>query len=368
MSFLEPLNRMLGLFFNGVRALDLAKGFPWVGPALLAAGCAGMGLRARQLALESRGGEVGFKRLRAIDIKAYVPWLTQNLRGHDDIVRRIVESLQENLLLSKEGRTLGAYLLVGPTGTGKTFLAQLMAEALYPGTEPLVLRMNQYKHSDDVYTLLGPPPGIPGFELGGALTRPVIENPHRVVVLDELEKAHRDIHHCLYDILDAASCREKSSGKTVSFAGCVFFATSNAAVETLRGLKEASSNAELWRGKSRDALSENGQFEKAFLARWDGLYFMDELAPLHVAEVACLKLAKHWREYGIEVTFTSPAVILEAVQKNAEFKEYGVRQLGSYIDSKTNGAIAESRRRGVSKVSLDITPAGEIVVSPAGPS
>ena len=78
--------------------------------------------------------------------------------------------------------------------------------------------MNQYKQPGDVFTLIGPPPGMPGYEVGGRLTRPVLENPYRVIVLDELEKAHHDLHDCLYDILDTASCREKSSGRLVDFS------------------------------------------------------------------------------------------------------------------------------------------------------
>ena len=144
-----------------------------------------------------------YEKLAATDLTRFAPWLKQNVRGQDETVDAVVSGLQRNLSLARAGRTLGAYMLVGPTGTGKTFLAQLIAQALYPDSEPVIIRMNQYKHADDVFTLLGPPPGSPGYEVGGSLTRPVLENPFRVIVLDELEKAHRDLQHCLYDILDS---------------------------------------------------------------------------------------------------------------------------------------------------------------------
>lgn len=348
----------------GEKFIELAGMNRWLGPVLLIAAVVGMTVRAYQLLKNASKTEIDISRLQKIDLRPYLPWLKENLRGHDEIIEEIIRNLQQNCYLAKSGRTLGTFMLVGPTGTGKTFLAQLIAEALHPGIEPVILRMNQLKHPDDVFTLIGPPPGVKGFELGGALTRPVLENPYRVVILDELEKAHKDIHHCLYDMLDTAKCREKSSGDTVSFSACVFFATSNAGVEALRSLKEQGADAASWLGRSRDALSTAGPFDKAFLARWDGIYLLDELSALHVAEVACLKLAKRWREYGIELEYTDPALLLEAVQKNEEFREYGVRQLGSYLESKTNGAIAEARKAGVKKVSLEAGPSGELVVKP----
>jgi ATP-dependent Clp protease ATP-binding subunit ClpA len=123
----------------------------------------------------------------------------------------------------------------------------------------------------------------------------VLENPLRVIVLDEIEKAHRDLRHCLYDILDTASGREKSSGKNVDFSGCVFFATCNA---------------------------------------------------------------------GIEVRQAAPELVLEAVERNEEFKQYGVRQLGAYIKERTSDAIVEACRKGIKAVELVVDKKGHIEVKP----
>ena len=259
-------------------------------------------------------------------------------------------------------------MLVGPTGTGKTFLAQLIAQALYPDSEPVILRMNQYKHADDVFTLLGPPPGSPGYEVGGSLTRPVLENPFRVIVLDELDKAHRDLQHCLYDILDTASCREKSSGRLVDFSKCVFFGTSNAGVEAMRTIRAQTVDPAIWLGRARDALVEAAGFDRAFLARWTDIFLMDELTPLHVAEVACLQLQRHWQQYGIEVRYVAPELIMAAVEGNEEFKSYGVRQLGAYIQMKTNDGIANARKSGATQVNLTVDERGTLTVVRANPN
>jgi ATP-dependent Clp protease ATP-binding subunit ClpA len=345
----------------------LNKVSPWFMPIVFLASCVGMGLLIWNHQKESRRdrGEVvveDYERLAATDLTRYAPWLKQNIRGQDETVDALVDELQRNLSLARAGRTLGAYMLVGPTGTGKTFLAQLIAQALYPDSDPVILRMNQYKHADDVYTLLGPPPGSSGFEVGGSLTRPVLENPFRVIVLDELDKAHRDLQHCLYDILDTASCREKSSGRLVDFSKSVFFGTCNGGVEAMRTIRTQTVDPAFWLGRARDALVEAAGFDRAFLARWTDIFLMDELAPLHVAEVACLQLQRHWQQYGIEVRYVAPELIMAAVEGNEEFKSYGVRQLGAYIQMKTNDGIANARKSGATQVNLSVNERGALTV------
>jgi len=348
--------------------IGLNKVSPLIAPAILAVSLLGMlviVLRHRTEARREAGKAhlVDHARLNKMSITRFLPWLKDNVRGQDAVVDVIFSELERGLKLAKPGRPIGAFLLVGPTGTGKTFLSTLIGQALFPESKPVVLRMNQYKHPDDVYTLLGPPPGMPGYEVGGALTRPVLENPYRVVIFDEIEKSHKDVQHCLYDVLDAGNCREKSSGKLVDFSGTVFFATSNAAVPALRQIQQQSKDTASWLGQSRDALADAGGFDKAFLARWTGIYLMDELTPMHVAEVACLQLTAHWKEYEIEVAHASPEVILSAVEGNEAFKEYGVRQLGAYLQTVTKDAILRAKDEGAKKVWLGVAPDRSLSIS-----
>src|ERR1700730_9235639 len=132
----------------------LNKVSPWFMPIVFLISCTGIGLLIWNHRKESRRdrGEVvvaDYEKLAATDLARFGPWLKQNIRGQDETVDALVGELQRNLSLARAGRTLGAYMLVGPTGTGKTFLAQLIAQALYPESEPVILRMNQYKHADD---------------------------------------------------------------------------------------------------------------------------------------------------------------------------------------------------------------------------
>jgi ATP-dependent Clp protease ATP-binding subunit ClpB len=344
----------------------------WFSPVLLLLAIGGVvfvAIRQTSAGLHSpsRAREENFSQLGTIDFTQTEQWLKTNVRGQDEAIETVMSSLRSQVAIAQPGQLLGSFLLVGPTGTGKTFLPQLLAQALYPDSEPVILRMNQYKTPNDVQTLLGPPPGMPGYEVGGSLTRPVLVNPKRVVILDELEKAHPDLHHCLFDILDAAASREKSSGKEVDFSQCVFFGTSNAGVDTLRKLRQQIDPAKepaLWLGQSRDALVDNAGFDRAFLARWAHIILMDELSPYHVAEIVCLQLARYWRDYGIELTYTSPEILLDTVAKNVEFKQYGVRQLENYLKQTTNSAIVQARTSGFSKVRLEAGPNNELLIQP----
>ncbi len=357
----DPLQAASATIMAIMTVLLLNQLSAWFAPLLLAACVAGMVIVVRQRMRAERAEKVGdqavdYHKLATKDMDKLLPWLKDNVRGHDAVIESIFESLRKNVQLARPGRTLGNFLLVGPTGTGKTFLSQLVGAGLFPDSEIVLLTMNQYKQPGDVYTLIGPPPGMPGYEVGGRLTRPVLENPYRVIILDELEKAHHDLHDCLYDVLDTGSCREKSSGRLVDFSGCVFFGTCNAGVDKLRALAEevGSTTSSAWLGRSRDALADAAKFDRAFLSRWDGVYLMDQLPPLHVAEVACLQLVRHWSEYGIDVGYAAPELILDAVQRNQDFAEYGVRQLGRFIREKTEAAILEAKRNGSKRVNLHV--------------
>lgn len=328
-------------------------------PVILVISLVGLLFRVYQLSSEGKADKspkekIDFQKLVEKNVAAFAPWLKDNIRGHNEAVDRVVGQVQKNLRLAGPGRTLGNFMFVGPTGTGKTFLAELIGQAIYPESEPVILRMNQYKDHQDVFTLIGPPPGQPGYEVGGALTRPVMENPYRVVILDEIEKAHADVQHCLYDVLDTAQCREKSSGKMIHFNACAFFATCNAGVGRLRNVVQSVPDPASRIGRMRDSLVLAGGFDKAFLARFSDILLLDELSPIHVAEVACLQIAKYWRQFGIEVTYTSPELLVEAMKKNVEFKEYGVRQLARLIQDLTDPSIEQARSQGVRRVRLEI--------------
>jgi len=353
-SSTHPLFVLMAVMAIGGTLIAVKQRAPEALPWIFALAGVGMIYRfwavSREDAAARGEGLVDHEVLRKMRLGDYGSWIKENVRGQDAAVDLIVHSIQRGLELARPGRSLGSFLLVGPTGTGKTFLAQMTAMALWPEKEPVILRMNQFKDPRDLQGLLGAAGGAETGSLTGAL----LEDPYRVVLLDEIDKCHPEVLHGLFEALDGGRVRDRSSSKMVDFSGCVFFATCNAGAERLRALK--NDDASSFAARARDALMKEGGFEKAFLARFSEIVLMDALAPLHIAEIACLQIAKQWREQGIVVSYLSPELLARAVALNAEFGEYGVRQLTRCLRRMMDPLLEEARRKGSSAVSLGLDP------------
>jgi len=359
MSPLHPL--ILAMIVVGILGalLGIHQNSPAAIPWICAAAALGMILRVWLLAREKEAlaegttGLVDHKALRAKDFSLYGDWLKENVRGHDAAVEVVTRTINRGLQLSRPGRSLGSFLLVGPTGTGKTFLSLMASKALWPDKEPVVLRLNQCKDPSDVRLLLG----AAGSDIAGLLSQPVLDDPHRVVVLDEIDKCHPEVLHCLFDALDGGRCRDKASGRTVDFSGCVFFATCNSGTESLRILKGLEHDAYV--AKARDVLAREAGFEKSFLARFTEILLLDTLPVVHIAEIACLLITKQWREQGMEISYIAPEFLAQVIRANNEFASYGVRQLAHCVRRMTDPLLEKARRRGDSRVCLGLAPSGE---------
>src|SRR5260221_12413520 len=101
-----------------------------------------------------------YTKLSSTDFAQREQWLKMNVRGQDEEIETVVSSLTREMAIARPGQLLGSFLLLGPTGTGKPFLSQLVGQALSPDSESVILRMNKNNSQDDVPTLLGPPPGM----------------------------------------------------------------------------------------------------------------------------------------------------------------------------------------------------------------
>ena len=365
MAPLHPLIILLTVLGLGLALAGVNQREPSVIPWIFAASAIGMIVRAMMVEREDRAfnaqGSVDHDALRRTDFAVFGAWLKENVRGHDAVVDVVAKTISRGLTLSQGGRSLGSFLLVGPTGTGKTFLALMTAKALWPDREAVVLRMNQFKNPSDVNAILGA--AGQGESGEGALAPALAEHAHRVVVLDEIDKCHPEVLHCLLDALDGGKCRDKATGRTVDFSGCVFFATCNAGVESLRALKGADSQAYV--AKARDALAREAGFDKSFLARFSEILLMDALPAVNVAEIACLLIGKQWREQGIEIAYIAPEFLAEAVRANEEFGHYGVRQLAHCVRRMTDGLMEEARHRGLRRVSLGYASGAATLLSDA---
>ncbi|HUB09544.1 MAG TPA: ATP-dependent chaperone ClpB [Myxococcales bacterium] len=186
---------------------------------------------------------------------------TEALRAVSDAVRRARSGLQD------PNRPIGSFIFLGPTGVGKTETARALAEFLFDDEHAMIrLDMSEYMEKHTVARLMGAPPGYVGYEEGGQLTEAVRRRPYAVVLLDEIEKAHRDVFNVLLQILDDGRLTD-GQGRTVDFRNTVVIMTSNLGSEDLQRLTAAGASPEQLRTAAQEAL--RAHFRPEFLNRVD---------------------------------------------------------------------------------------------------
>lgn len=207
--------------------------------------------------------------------------------------------------LDDPARPVGAFLLAGPSGVGKTETARALAEFLYGGERALVtVNLAEYQEAHAVSGLRGAPPGYVGYGSGGVLTEAVRRRPYCVVLLDEAEKAHPDVLELFYSVLDTGTL-EDAEGVPVDFRNAVVLLTSNAgAAEIAEACRGARPDAEALAARIRPALL--AAFRPAFLARLTVVPFF-ALGDAEIREIVELKLAevqrRFWENHAADLTY-----------------------------------------------------------------
>lgn len=204
--------------------------------------------------------------------------------------------------LTSENGPLGVFLLVGPSGVGKTESALALADDLFGGEKSLItINMSEYQEAHTVSQLKGSPPGYVGYGQGGILTEAVRKRPYSVVLLDEVEKAHRDVLNLFYQVFDRGFMRD-GEGREIDFRNTVILMTANLGSDELMALLEQQPEAsdsmlhELLRPILRD------HFQPALLARFQTLIYrpLDAVALRRIVDIKLGQVAKRLqRHYGL---------------------------------------------------------------------
>ncbi len=177
-------------------------------------------------------------------VQALPSTLAHRVMGQENALHRISERVQTARAgLTDPGKPLGVFLLVGPSGVGKTETALALAEALYGGEQNLItINMSEYQEAHTVSGLKGAPPGYVGYGEGGVLTEAVRRRPYSVVLLDEVEKAHRDVHEMFFQVFDKGYM-EDGDGRYIDFKNTAILLTSNVGAELISHLHTDTSDA-----------------------------------------------------------------------------------------------------------------------------
>ncbi|QYD69442.1 type VI secretion system ATPase TssH [Paraburkholderia edwinii] len=231
-------------------------------------------------------------------------------------------------------RPRGVFLLAGPSGAGKTETALALAEALYGGEQNLItINMSEYQEAHTVSGLKGAPPGYVGYGEGGVLTEAVRRRPYSVVLLDEIEKAHRDVHEVFFQVFDKGYM-EDGDGRYIDFRHTTILLTSNAGAELISALCADSALAPDQDGL-RHALT--AELLKVFPAAFLGRVTLVPYRPLtsdSLARIVALNLERVVRRmadsHGIALSFDDEVV--DYIVKHCLVQETGARVLISFIE------------------------------------
>ncbi len=161
-------------------------------------------------------------------------FLAAKIIGQEDAIKGIANAVRKARAgLKLPNRPVGSFLFLGPTGTGKTYLAKLLADFLFDDKNAMVrLDMSEFMESHSVAKMIGAPPGYVGYEAGGVLTEAVKRKPFSIVLFDEVEKAHPDVFNVLLQLLDDGRLTD-GQNRTVDFSNCVVVLTSNYAADKI---------------------------------------------------------------------------------------------------------------------------------------
>lgn len=294
--------------------------------------------------------------------------LKSTVIAQDKAIDKIVRSIQRNRLgLKDPNRPIGVFMFLGPTGVGKTYLAQRLAEQMF-GTKDALVRIDMSEYSEKFNTsrLVGAPPGYVGYGEGGQLTERVRRHPYSIVLLDEIEKAHGDVFNLLLQVLDEGRMTD-GNGRMVDFRNTIIIMTSNAGTRQLKDFSHgigfnASSidgvadekSKEYARSVVQKALSR--QFAPEFLNRLDEIITFDQLdatAIRQIVNVELDKLLKRISQNGYHVEITDAAK--DFLASKGYDPQFGARPLKRAIQTYVEDEICEKLLFGDANVGDNIT-------------
>ena len=271
--------------------------------------------------------------------------LGKRVVGQPDALRIVANAIRRSRAgLSDPRRPNGSFLFLGPTGVGKTELCKALAEFLFDSDESIVrVDMSEFMEQHSVARLIGAPPGYVGYEEGGYLTEAVRRRPYSVVLLDEVEKAHKDVFNVLLQVLDDGRLTD-GQGRTVDFRNTVIIMTSNLGSDIIQQMAGEGPYEQM---KSAVMERVEQHFRPEFINRIDDIIVFHPLGAAQIRaiveiQLAGLKARLAERDMTLELSDSAGALLGEAGFDPV----YGARPLKRAIQQQVENPLAERILRG----------------------
>ncbi len=240
--------------------------------------------------------------------------LKENIIGQDEAINKIIDISKKIKLGIKDKNKSYSVLFCGSTGTGKTYLSKLFAENLVGKNNVIKLDMSEYSESISINKIIGSPAGYVGYDDNKNILEEIRNKPYSVLILDEIEKAHKSVLNFFLNILDEGNCKD-SSGKTVRFDNVLIIMTSNAYVsKSLMGFNKNTTNNSL-----------EDFFSKEFINRIDEIVPFNKFTEDDINKIIIKEANKCYKKYNSENIISLD--MINRIIKESNYEEYGVRKL-----------------------------------------
>ncbi len=272
--------------------------------------------------------------------------LHQRVVGQNEAVQAVANAVRRSRSgLQDPNRPIGSFLFLGPTGVGKTELCKALAEVLFDDEGAMVrIDMSEFMERHTVSRLIGAPPGYVGYEEGGRLTEAVRRRPYSVVLLDEIEKAHRDVFNILLQVLDDGRLTD-NLGHTVDFTNTIVVMTSNIGSQAIQEITREGGSEEDVRTAVKEALE--GRFLPEFLNRIDETIVFHPLRREEIRRIVELQLArlrKQLEAQNLVLEVTEEAI--NQISVEGYDPVYGARPLKRVIQQQVQNPLATEILKG----------------------
>ncbi len=268
--------------------------------------------------------------------------LKEKIIGQSNAICAVANSIKRSRTgLNDPNRPLASFLFLGPTGVGKTELSKVTAQTIFDSSSSITrLDMSEYMEKHSVSKIIGAPPGYLGFETGGQLTESVRKNPYSLILLDEIEKAHKDILDILLQVLDDGIITD-GQGRTISFKNSIIVLTSNLGSQSINDL--SIRNEDTKEIKNIVDIELKKFFKPEFLNRLDEIVIFNNLDLNELKKIANIQLKNlenRLIKKNLNLQITDEAV--EYLVKNSFDNNYGARPLKRIIQKEIETKIANN--------------------------
>ncbi len=268
--------------------------------------------------------------------------LKEKIIGQDSAIRAVADSIKRSRTgLNDPSKPLASFLFLGPTGVGKTELSKVTAKIIFDSNSSITrLDMSEYMEKHSVSKIIGAPPGYLGFESGGQLTEAVRKNPYSLILLDEIEKAHKDILDILLQVLDDGIITD-GQGRTVNFKNSIIVLTSNLGSQSINDLSVRKEDTNEIKKVVDNEIKKF--FKPEFLNRLDEIVIFNNLKLNDIKEIAKIQLQhleKRLNKKNLKFKITDEAI--NQLVENSFDHAYGARPLKRIIQKQIETKISNN--------------------------